>query len=479
MEDNRRRRAHGIAAQAAGAHAQPPDPPAGFVGQGRLDDLLWNRNGYVQASVKLVLAIAEVVLAVYNHYELTGDTAFLASYHDLVVKALDYIINTWQNEVTGLIPGTMNNYADATITVPALECGAQICEILHDAPNAMKFRRAALRAAIQLQGLSYDAPNAINSAFDWFCVLKNRAAWDEYISRWYESVWAQYTGSGGCRNNAGGSYAAGENSELCRSIFWDMQEARDLMRGMYGWAYVNSTVYGTGGFIDTQNRWVPSGYSDRVIWSQTEPAIYLTSDFRDWGIEISEPFHIWPLMLGSQQKVSARVQEQRGAGIRSVQINYGTGWKDMTANGFTYTHSWTPTLEGWVNYQVRVTDMQSNTKTVSSAFQVVTDADAADTSPPVISNLMISPDDESATVTWTISKNASTIVEYGLDQRYAHMASNPALAGNHGILILDLIPGATYYYRVRSRDWAGNESVSAPHTFIAQKGSGISLWRLY
>ena len=93
--------------------------------------------------------------------------------------------------------------------------------------------------------------------------------------------------------------------------------------------------------------------------------------------------------------------------------------------------------------------------------------DDADATPPVISNVAVSGITATgAQVTWTTDEAADSRVEYGLDSQAAGLYGRSTqraapLLTSHAVTLAGLTPGATYRYRVRSRDAAGNLAVSA------------------
>ena len=71
-----------------------------------------------------------------------------------------------------------------------------------------------------------------------------------------------------------------------------------------------------------------------------------------------------------------------------------------------------------------------------------------------------------ATVTWTTSVPADGQVQYGADASYGTWSVYAGTSStSHSIAVTDLSPGATYHYRVRSEDGAGNVVWSADASF--------------
>ena len=88
-----------------------------------------------------------------------------------------------------------------------------------------------------------------------------------------------------------------------------------------------------------------------------------------------------------------------------------------------------------------------------------------DTTPPVISNVVASPQGNSATITWTTNEVSNSRVDYGTaPDSLTSTVSDGSNVTSHSITLSGLAAGTTYYYRVRSADPAGNASFSPPTT---------------
>jgi hypothetical protein len=78
-----------------------------------------------------------------------------------------------------------------------------------------------------------------------------------------------------------------------------------------------------------------------------------------------------------------------------------------------------------------------------------------------------------ATITWLTNEPADTQVEYGPDPRYGFNSPlNTTRTTSHQVTLSGLSQGTLYHYRVKSRDSAGNLSVSGDFTFITTSGGG-------
>jgi len=82
-----------------------------------------------------------------------------------------------------------------------------------------------------------------------------------------------------------------------------------------------------------------------------------------------------------------------------------------------------------------------------------------DTVLPVITNVSAVTDYGNATVGWTTSKPADSLVQYGESVLLGRTAYAPALVTNHTVLVGNLQADRDYYYQVVSTDPAGNTAV--------------------
>jgi hypothetical protein len=133
-----------------------------------------------------------------------------------------------------------------------------------------------------------------------------------------------------------------------------------------------------------------------------------------------------------------------------------------TAVAYATTASWTLTKG-------------AGTKTVFAQFKdaagnwsaAATDTIVLDTTAPTVTNRTATNlTRNSATITWTTNEPADSQVEYGPTKRYGVTTTlDSNLVLSHSVPISGLNPSTLYHYRVRSRDAAGNLTVSADSTF--------------
>jgi phosphodiesterase/alkaline phosphatase D-like protein len=130
---------------------------------------------------------------------------------------------------------------------------------------------------------------------------------------------------------------------------------------------------------------------------------------------------------------------------------------------------------GWTGACTNVT--LSSTNGWATNFDNITHfpTTPSETTPPVISDIRAtSVTSGSAMIEWTTNEPADSQVEYGLTATYGTLTNvEPLLVTGHSIALGGLSPNTTYHYRVRSRDGAGNSTLSADQTFVTAE-SGAS-----
>jgi alpha-tubulin suppressor-like RCC1 family protein len=142
--------------------------------------------------------------------------------------------------------------------------------------------------------------------------------------------------------------------------------------------------------------------------------------------------------------------------------------------GYTKNHS--VTLAGLsagtpYNFKVRSADAAGN-PTDSNADIFTTDT--ADIAGPIIS--LITPEninESGATITFKTSELASSFIEYGTTSGFSNgniFGQNDAIL-NHSVNLRFLNPNTVYYYKVRSSDISGNETISSEGSFTTLASS--------
>jgi hypothetical protein len=155
------------------------------------------------------------------------------------------------------------------------------------------------------------------------------------------------------------------------------------------------------------------------------------------------------------------------------QVEYGTtsayGLFSTLDTSLTTSHSVTLSgLQPNTAYHFRVNSKDGlGNEAVSGDNTLVTLADAT---PPVISAIAWSSiSRSSATISWQTDEPATSQVEYGTTTAYGLLSPlDNTLVSSHSVTI-ELNSPTTWHFRVRSRDAAGNESVSGDVRFTTSK----------
>mgnify|MGYP002359584771 FL=1 len=115
-------------------------------------------------------------------------------------------------------------------------------------------------------------------------------------------------------------------------------------------------------------------------------------------------------------------------------------------------------------FRVKSRDLAQNLGVSEQTYTFTTQPDIT---PPAIFNIAHGPlTDTTATITWSTNENADRQVEYGLTSNYGASTTLPtAYSPSHSVTIVGLAPNTTYQYRVKSKDIAGNLSVSQNRSF--------------
>jgi hypothetical protein len=107
--------------------------------------------------------------------------------------------------------------------------------------------------------------------------------------------------------------------------------------------------------------------------------------------------------------------------------------------------------------------VQSTTGAGGTAISPVSSFTTLDTAGPVISNVVATPmAGNKATVSWQVSKPATTQVEYGTNTGYGWWTSPTTGLSS----LLGWVPSGTIHYRLHSTDANGNQTTSPDFTFV-------------
>jgi hypothetical protein len=158
--------------------------------------------------------------------------------------------------------------------------------------------------------------------------------------------------------------------------------------------------------------------------------------------------------------------------LYSTDESYGS---TQGTSGYSTSHSVKLvglTAETTYNFKARSIDASGNSS-LSSAYSFTTSA--GDSSGPSISDISSGNITASeATITWTTDEDASSFVEYSTEDGFSSgtIFGDSSLATSHSITLPKVLSSFTnYYFKVRSTDSQGNETVSSQGSFVTLNSS--------
>lgn len=120
-------------------------------------------------------------------------------------------------------------------------------------------------------------------------------------------------------------------------------------------------------------------------------------------------------------------------------------------------------------YFVRVTVTDGANNTSLEEFTHTIEAPQ----PPVISNIQVSVDETTATLTWETDNATDSVVNYGTDSGYGSTESNATLTVSHSVQLTNLQASTTYHYQVSGTDSNSLSSASGDLTFTTADAAPV------
>jgi hypothetical protein len=127
------------------------------------------------------------------------------------------------------------------------------------------------------------------------------------------------------------------------------------------------------------------------------------------------------------------------------------------------------------NFKVKSCDA-SNNCSESPAGQFTTLA--GDNTPPTISDIAFSDITyNSAKISWTTNEASDSFIEYSNTSGFTigTMIGQKEATTTHIVLLTNLNASTTYYFKIRSRDLAGNEAISSESSFTTQEAPPLDI----
>jgi hypothetical protein len=154
--------------------------------------------------------------------------------------------------------------------------------------------------------------------------------------------------------------------------------------------------------------------------------------------------------------------------LSSTSVQYGTtpalGQVSPIQTNLSQNHGLTLTgLSDATTYYFRA--QSTNASNVTGYSATIYSFTTLDTTAPVISSIQVTPaTNNTALVTWSLSKLATSQVEYGATTSYGLWSSQTPLTQSPQSE-LTWVPSGTIHYRIHSSDPSGNQTTSPDYTF--------------
>ena len=158
----------------------------------------------------------------------------------------------------------------------------------------------------------------------------------------------------------------------------------------------------------------------------------------------------------------------------SSRVDYGldAGYGSFEEDGaLTTSHSVQLSgLTASTTYHFSISSIDAYANPASTADDTFTTEDV-DVTPPVISNLVVTPTSDGAVITWDTDEPATSRVDYGADAGYGSFEEDLALVTSHQLTITGLGTGVEQHFMVTSTDAEANSASTADDTFTTQTDS--------
>ena len=199
----------------------------------------------------------------------------------------------------------------------------------------------------------------------------------------------------------------------------------------------------------------------------------------------STPPTISSILIGTPTHNSVTITWTTNENSNSL-LDFGTttfyGTTQGNSSDSTTSHS--ETLVGLAPstvYYFRVKSMDANGNTgkntdVTNTFTTDDSPDPGDVTGPEISSISVSSITSiSATISWTTDESSDSSVGFSLNTSYDQEQGSVTQTTSHSVTLTNLAPGTDYYYKVKSRDNAGNLSTDTNSGAYLTTGSGGDL----
>ncbi len=213
--------------------------------------------------------------------------------------------------------------------------------------------------------------------------------------------------------------------------------------------YDDPTNYDTGGrYNPGTDTWQPTSLISAPDARSEQTAVWTGQEMIVWGGSIDDYFSDGAYTGGRYSPVTDLWRPTRLHGSPMSRTKHTAVWTgtDMIV--------WGGMTEGY----------QNTGGQYSASY-------APDATPPVITDPAVTIlEYDQGTVVWTTDEGATSQVEYGLDANYGSWSAEDAnLVFDHSVPLTGLTPETEYHFRIHTRDWAGNVTVTGDLTFTTPR----------
>lgn len=236
-----------------------------------------------------------------------------------------------------------------------------------------------------------------------------------------------------------------------------------------GTAFFRDTSNGTRNVTTSQTNLaaLPPSWSVGPTFSNTPLSAYVgqvggSTDTTPPVVSITTPAG-GATVSGTNVSVTANATDN--VAVASVQFLLDGQPLGAVVTSAPYTTTWdtTSATNGAHTLSARATDTSGNVANAATVSVTASNTSA----PPVISAVGAgTPQSNTATITWTTDRAASSQVNYGLTSTYGTASpTDPSLVTSHSVSLTGLTPNTTYHYQVASTDAQNAPSISGDFTF--------------
>ncbi len=209
--------------------------------------------------------------------------------------------------------------------------------------------------------------------------------------------------------------------------------------------------------------------SGNTMESNSQSGIHLSNSDHNIisGNTVKKNWHGISLSSSDYNTVSGNVVENSSEGISLSSSDYNVLSGNIVKNnleGITLWYSKSNVLSfntctGNTGSDISFSDLAKSTSNTLEANTYATSQGI-----PGISNVISSPGQTSAVISWTTVEPSSSIVEYGITTAYGCTATE-GVTTSHSVTLYGLSPGTTYHFRVKSVNIDNNLEISGDFTF--------------